>query len=176
MPFAAQGVGNYCLVWFSVLVYGWVTAVSMGRHQLFELLPASHMYTPLSTWADVCWWSIAAIYGWTPLWTYACTCWCSLGPDKWAAVAPASPGPEDLCLREKDAHINHCSVWRENVMWILLVCSWLIHLFFLPDLLIDYLMFLTLCSLYWSIMCGSLHIHFGCFHKRRIFPPLLSGF
>lgn len=39
---------------------------------------------------------------WLSVCECVCTCLCSLGPDKWAAVAPAFPEPSDLCLRERE--------------------------------------------------------------------------
>ena len=157
----------------------------MGRHQSFELLPASHMCklshrnTSFNGGAmlpsmdgSLCFCVCVCVC------VCVCTCWCSSGPDRWAAVAPASPGPADLCLREKDSErhtqINHCFVWRGNIVWMLAVRSWLIDLFFLPDWLIDCCVFLTLPPLCYSIVCVSLQIHFGYFHKQRIITPAPS--
>ena len=161
----------------------------MGRHQSSELLPASHMcklshrntsFTGGAMLPSMDRSLCLCVCVCVCVCVCECvrTCWCSLGPDRWAAVAPASPGPADLCLREKDSErdtqINHCFVWRENIVWMLAVRSWLIDLFFLPDWLIDCCAFLTLPPLCYSIVCVSLQIHFGYFHKQRIIMPAPS--
>lgn len=120
--------GLLCMEWLScavfVLVCGWVI---------------SHLSCSACALGNRHWWSNAALYGPSVVHVNVCTCWCSSGPDKWAVVAPASPGPADLCLREgerervRQTPINHCCVSRENVAWVLVVRTWLIHLFFLPS-------------------------------------------